>query len=405
MSSLKFLYLILFIGILSCDTAKTIEPIGDAYFLKFYGQVGNQEGVSVQSTSDGGFIIGGNSIGAISGSSDYMLIKVDKQGNQEWLKTYDFGGDDRFTEVLSYNNQYLIAGTSTLSANDGNDYTKIVLKKVSEDGTEIDDFIVAQDTLIYNNYVCTDISIASSGKFLVTGTYDGKAGASVTGNSVLAVVENDFSSDQNYFSGLDNPEVVFVKVQEVMNQFTNEVNYLVFAHKAVGTELFISLYQYQTNLTIPNSAAQLNFLNSKIKDVVSLPNNKYMILASSGGVTSLVQVVENSYGYFYPSAGQVIKSELNLNGTSISISENGNYAISADITEANSTNTLSTIFESNLFGTINWQRIFGTPLAYPYKAGKVEVLLDGSVVFTGTAGLESQTKAFLIKMKSNGDMK
>ena len=59
--------------------------------------------------------------------------------------------------------------------------------------------------------------------------------------------------------------------------------------------------------------------------------------------------------------------------------------------------------ETNFAGTVDWDRTFGTD--FSYTSGEVIITSDGSIVYTGTAGLKEQKKIFLIKLKSNGEMK
>jgi hypothetical protein len=61
-------------------------------FEKTFGSSGAEMGRSVTQTSDGGYIIVGTTWASGSGKGDIYLIKTDSQGNKLWEKT--FGGDD-----------------------------------------------------------------------------------------------------------------------------------------------------------------------------------------------------------------------------------------------------------------------------------------------------------------------
>ena len=394
MSRLKLLYIILLLGILSCDTAKTVEPIGDKYFLKFYGQVGNQEGVSVHSTPDGGFIIGGNSINTVSGSSDYLLIKVDALGNQEWMETYDSGGDDRLTDVLVESNGYIIAGTSVV-----NNISEILIKRVDLQGQEgIENNFSNIDV---SSYELSGITATSTSEFIIVGNRvsnivnDSSVIMILSGNLILVDTVNDIHKEVNSATGTN-----FVKGLEVLNH--DYVNYLVLGYGTNGTRIF----QFNSALSSPNTSEKETTIgNAQVVDVVQTGQFKYKVLTITDNSTVLfsLSAVNASVDFIPQQYGFQIGGGDTFTGVSLALTKNNDFIVSANMEDALSTNTLSTILESGFSGNINWQRIFGT--TSPYKAGKVQVLQDGSVVFTGTAGLESQTKVFLIKLKSNGDMK
>ena len=96
---------------------------------------------SVEQTLDGGYILGGysNSLSNTSnktensiaktedsfGLGDYWVVKLDKNGTQEWQKSYGGNGDDQLTSILQTDDKgYLIGGNSSpqnlLGSNSGN---------------------------------------------------------------------------------------------------------------------------------------------------------------------------------------------------------------------------------------------------------------------------------------------
>lgn len=80
-----------------------IDGEGDVEWSRTYG---GGVGYSVQQTSDGGYIIGGN-------TNDFLLIKTDPDGYMTWNKTYDRGREDTVFSVIQTSNEgYLVAGTT-----------------------------------------------------------------------------------------------------------------------------------------------------------------------------------------------------------------------------------------------------------------------------------------------------
>ena len=98
-----------------------LDAQGNKLWDKDFGGISSDQLISIMQTSDGGFILGGNSVSGISGSkteacrgaTDFWIVKIDSLGNQVWDKT--FGGSDAdklYTVRQSRDGGFILGGSS-----------------------------------------------------------------------------------------------------------------------------------------------------------------------------------------------------------------------------------------------------------------------------------------------------
>ena len=86
---------------------------GDTLWTRTYGGTGDDYGHSVQQTSDGGYIIGGYTTSFGAGSADVYLIKTDASGDTLWTRTCGGTWDDFGYSVRQTSDKgYIVAGAS-----------------------------------------------------------------------------------------------------------------------------------------------------------------------------------------------------------------------------------------------------------------------------------------------------
>jgi ribosomal protein S11 len=108
---------------------------GNIIWAKIYGGTGEDYAFSVRQTSDSGYIVAGYTYSFGAGSRDLFLIKTDVNGNIIWAKTYGGTSDDYATSVQQTSDGgYIVAG-ETQSFGAG--YRDILLIKTDANGNII----------------------------------------------------------------------------------------------------------------------------------------------------------------------------------------------------------------------------------------------------------------------------
>jgi hypothetical protein len=107
---------------------------GNEIWEKTYGGRWNDEGNCVAQTSDGGYIIVGET-GSFGQHGDIFLIKTDSEGNEIWEKTLGGGNIDKGNSIIpTSDGGYVIVGT-TVSFGAG--WEDVYLIKIDSEGNKI----------------------------------------------------------------------------------------------------------------------------------------------------------------------------------------------------------------------------------------------------------------------------
>ena len=119
-------------------------------FLKVIGGTDDEFAYSIQQTSDGGYIVAGESW-SFSSSYDFLIIKLNSSGNIQWAKTIGGTNDDTASSIQQTSDGgYIVAGYNSAAS--------LIIKLNSSGNIESCSDISDATSLISNNDVTSSIS-------------------------------------------------------------------------------------------------------------------------------------------------------------------------------------------------------------------------------------------------------
>ena len=133
-----------------------------------YGGNGNDIGNSVKQANDGGFIIVGSSNSFGSGNDDIYVIKTDSQGDLEWSEIYGdgIGPDIGHSVQLTSDGGFIVVGQT--KGNHIGASHEIKLLKIDSSGNQLWSNIFGGD----DDDVGYSVKETSDGGFVITGNYN-----------------------------------------------------------------------------------------------------------------------------------------------------------------------------------------------------------------------------------------
>ncbi len=88
-----------------------LNASGDTLWTHAYGGPGPDGAMSLATTADGGYVLGGSSASFTPGINDLYLVKVDSAGTQQWARHYGGADHDQgYSVQQAYDGGYIFAG-------------------------------------------------------------------------------------------------------------------------------------------------------------------------------------------------------------------------------------------------------------------------------------------------------
>ncbi len=151
-------------GLLFVFTSITFAQAPDTFWTRTYGGTNSDGGYSVQQTSDGGYIIAGYTASFGAGLEDVYLIRTNNAGDSIWAKTYGGQYHDRGHSIdITSDGGFIIAGQTQSF---GADSADVYLIRTDSDG----DSLWATTYGGTGNDIGWSVKQTSDGGYIITGS-------------------------------------------------------------------------------------------------------------------------------------------------------------------------------------------------------------------------------------------
>jgi hypothetical protein len=431
---MRLYILLLFLGLLiSCDTENKFPDTAQDYFVKFYGEDGDHDGVDFVVNSDGSFILLGNE--RIAGSPQQIyLVKVDALGTVVWHSRFGSGsaGDEFAKDIEFTADGNIIIAAETQKALDDKD---VFVKIVSQTGAPLDSIRVGLKTMsnLESDEEVNSISIIHDG-FIVSGSTTAVIAPQEPNNTkdalhlrftlALDLIEEDVVGQPlwTFRTQKDDSEDVLVKMIEINPSlyygfgFTNTISTTGNNNQNFKYWAF-SLNNYGTTAGVDELfGVEASNIDQILSGVIESP-----LQSGSGFALSGIKTIDGGgdQSYILKLRNPLTQGENNILseappidlGTNVSgktsmksIASGGFFLLTNSRLASNDNLNISLTKLSNTLQEV-WQVPIYFGGAGDDFTGSVTELPDGKIMIIGTmtlGGVSGQTKMVLMKLNSDG---
>lgn len=416
-SSLSFFLLVggLLFSFVSCDTSDNTPSPEDNYFIKYYGEDGDQVSVDMVVNDDQSVLLMGKSTSAKQG---IFVAKVDAKGNIIWQKKFGEGTDDpKDIEKTSDGNYVLL---SDYVNRDNNRDAKLI--RINIEGLKIDSAVYGTT----GNDVVNSVTPLNDGGFVIAGYTDYNPNPLVFKDRVSSFLHFRCRADLTFYddaSGLWNNVDgyngtgglvagsinVCTKITERGDNSFNVFGYSNTNYFNTNNKMILFYYKFnEAGLSSPSYFYTPEDVQSSF--VMEVPSNLlsgYFIVGTSNPSSSPklhVSKLKDPLKFNEVDDKQFDQNVLGnrqLMGISAAPSQTlpqGYLVVSNEINETGQSNVLLSKVNQN--GDEIWSTSFGS--SRNDKAAAVAELPDGKILILSTVQLDIQTKMALLKVNSNG---
>ncbi|AYB33297.1 hypothetical protein [Chryseolinea soli] len=411
----KLTIIALVVMLLGCDTGNRVDPFFEDYFIKYYGEDGNQEGADIYVNDDDSMILLGNS-SSLTEKSKPFIVKTDPQGNILWQR--QMGERDEVAVDVELITQGTHQGKLVVISNvETSTSSRIRVTIIDQTGHGVDSVVV--NSAVWQK--AKAVTIASNDDFLITGSIapDPNKNAKLpnpaddTADVLCMHVSQALQTDPTTWAWLGGQyKGSGDKVFEVMSG--NTLNYAIFGWSDYPDAS--AVYENKFEVSVVEEGGDPASFGSKsngikgeeqiCSQVIRVPaaqeDGFFMVGTSTSGSNSNIYITKFSKDL---TAAKKLDQKLlygqKLEGVAAAaaVQDEGYFVLANEIQDNNNSNIF--LVHIRFDGSEVWNSTFGTDDGDD-KAGAVAALKDGRVAVLGTMDLETQKKMALIIVTPKG---
>ncbi len=400
----------LLMTVTGCDTKDTIDPTYDDFFIKYYGNEGDQTGKGTLVAADGILIAGTTTLEG--GVDQIYLVKTDFNGNMVW--------DRRFTSVTDPLEVVGIvrdqSGSLYIAANrlHGDDLRDFYVMKTDANGGFLSDatFSVDDSGIAYNDQL-ESITINAQDQIILTGWSANVNDKELPSNisdvyslvltpDLVPLSDTDWRKVSGFRESMDLGKKIIQAKDGGRYFFIGTTNKSDGTGLTAQTNLISFPLQNDGQFPVGDVINGTTFIETASDIIPTSGGDVVAMWNSSTGFNSstIYLAYANEEQNYKLQSGQALPFNSAV-GKSIIQSRFGGYILLGE--QINNNNKDIFLIRTDQNFEVIWQVALGG--LEDEEASQIAELEDGSVVIAGTVVLESQSKMFLIKTKPNGELK
>ena len=368
--------LLLIFSILLTGITYIFPQAPQTLWTKIYNGNENDYGNTVQQTSDGGFVIVGQT-GSVNGqtdSGDIWLIKTNSDGDTLWTKQFDSGGrDDAVSVQQTSDNGFFIAGNKIIPGSSDED---IWIIRTDQNGDTIwsKTFGGSIGDKIYSAQLTSDGGFILAGRTFNTGTVQDSwiIRMDANGDSIWTRVLNGPGND--YIRSIkETADGGFIATGFYFSTTVGASDIWLIRTNAVGDTLWTKIY----------NGPYYSYSFDYGKDVIQTPDGGFLVAARINGLPNttnsniwLLRTDSNGDTLWTKEFGGLGIEE----ATSLQQTEDGDFII-AGYTYDGTTSIDAWLIKTDSNGDTLWTKVYGDSSNDQFRS--VSVTSDGGYVIVG----------------------